>query len=101
MRGEVKSASVGAIAQVSAWGGSEVNFTSVGAGTGQSHPLTLPRRPPLHSSLPPASPIAQDHFNDVLTNVAALVALACVFFGGAELWWADSTGAIALSVYIL
>jgi cation diffusion facilitator family transporter len=44
--------------------------------------------------------LAEDHFNDVLSNLAAVVT-ACVASSRSSLWWADPAGAIVISVVIM
>lgn len=43
--------------------------------------------------------LAEDHFNDILSNVAAAVTAAIAFHTVA--WWVDATGAIVISLLII
>ena len=48
--------------------------------------------------------MAQDHGNDVMTNLTALLALwlaGSTASADVSLWWVDPVAAIALSMYIL
>jgi len=49
---------------------------------------------------PTLDALAQDHFNDALSNSVAAIALFCAL-RNAKLWYLDPIGAILISVYIL
>ena len=49
---------------------------------------------------PIAMALAEDHFNDVLTNTAVLVAVI-VTHEFPVVWWLDATGGIVISLYII
>jgi len=55
---------------------------------------------PLVSIDPTLEAVAQDHFNDVLSNGVSLVALLLALYSK-KLWWCDGVGAILISVYII
>ena len=44
--------------------------------------------------------LAEDHLNDVMSNVAAM-ATAILAFEWKKGWWVDATGAILIAVYII
>ena len=54
----------------------------------------------LQLSDPTLDALAQDHFNDALSNSVAAIALFCAL-RNAKLWYLDPIGAILISVYIL
>jgi len=45
--------------------------------------------------------LAEDHFNDILSNVMALATACVASTFGDHLWWADSAGGALISVYII
>ena len=49
---------------------------------------------------PTMEALAQDHYNDALSNSVAAVALVCAMYAS-DLWWIDPVGAIAISIYII
>ena len=49
---------------------------------------------------PTLEAVAQDHFNDVLSNGVSLVSLLLALYSK-QLWWCDGVGAILISVYII
>ena len=44
--------------------------------------------------------LAQDHYNDALSNTVAAVALLCAMYSS-DLWFVDPVGAILISIYII
>lgn len=67
---------------------------------------TLPDQGAISKSLqlasidPTLEAVAQDHFNDVLSNGVSLVAMLLALYSK-QLWWCDGVGAILISVYII
>jgi divalent metal cation (Fe/Co/Zn/Cd) transporter len=49
---------------------------------------------------PTLEALAQDHWNDALSNAVSAVALFLALFKD-SLWWVDPVGAIAISLYII
>jgi divalent metal cation (Fe/Co/Zn/Cd) transporter len=49
---------------------------------------------------PTLEALAQDHWNDALSNAVSAVALFLALFKN-SLWWVDPVGAIAISLYII
>ena len=54
----------------------------------------------LSSTDPTLEAVAQDHWNDALSNGISVVALLLALYSK-SLWWCDSVGAIAISIYII
>ena len=49
---------------------------------------------------PTLEALAQDHWNDALSNGVAAIALVLALYS-ADLWWLDPVGAILISIYII
>jgi cation diffusion facilitator family transporter len=50
---------------------------------------------------PTMEALAQDHFNDCLSNAVAAFALLCNYYSHSQLWFVDPIGAIVISLYII
>eukprot|EP00668_Euglena_longa_P004531 GGOE01005296.1.p1 GENE.GGOE01005296.1~~GGOE01005296.1.p1 ORF type:complete len:370 (+),score=112.55 GGOE01005296.1:37-1110(+) len=61
--------------------------------------LCYSRYHPACARSPDVQTMAQDHFNDILTNTGAL-SCGYVAFWKRSLWWVDPIGAIVLALYI-
>ena len=58
------------------------------------------RQQTLQLSDPTLEALAQDHWNDILSNGVAAIALICSLYSE-SLWWIDPVGAIVISIYII
>ena len=50
---------------------------------------------------PTLEALAQDHYNDCLSNGVAAIALLCTYYSDNQLWFVDPLGAIVISLYII